>query len=96
MSDHGEVQYATATGNDLPAHEAGYEAFINGTFLFTVAVINALIGLAIGGVSGHWLAGSLVIIAAIIAAVVTAWTGSRTVSYIMLAIAAVTLLLTSY
>ena len=28
MADHGEVQYATATGNDYPAHEQTYEAFL--------------------------------------------------------------------
>ena len=28
MADHGEVEYATADGNDYAAHEATYEAFI--------------------------------------------------------------------
>jgi hypothetical protein len=28
MSDHGEVEYATAEGNDYPAHEQTYEGFI--------------------------------------------------------------------
>jgi hypothetical protein len=28
MADHGEVEYATATGNDYPAHEQTYENFI--------------------------------------------------------------------
>jgi len=28
MADHGEVQYSTAEGNDLPAHEAMYETFL--------------------------------------------------------------------
>jgi len=28
MADHGEVEYATATGNDLAAHEATYHSFI--------------------------------------------------------------------
>jgi hypothetical protein len=28
MSDHAEVEYATATGNDYPAHEQTYENFI--------------------------------------------------------------------
>ena len=28
MADHGEVEYATATGNDYAAHEATYEGFI--------------------------------------------------------------------
>jgi Bacterial aa3 type cytochrome c oxidase subunit IV len=28
MSDHGEVAYTTADGNDYPAHEQTYEGFI--------------------------------------------------------------------
>ena len=28
MADHGTVEYATAPGNDYPAHEATYEGFL--------------------------------------------------------------------
>ncbi len=28
MADHGEVQYASATGNDYPAHEQMYRSFV--------------------------------------------------------------------
>ena len=28
MADHGEIQYSTAEGNDLPAHEATYAMFL--------------------------------------------------------------------
>jgi hypothetical protein len=28
MADHGEVEYATATGNDYPAHEQAYRSFV--------------------------------------------------------------------
>jgi hypothetical protein len=28
MADHGEVEYATATGNDYAAHEQTYRGFI--------------------------------------------------------------------
>jgi hypothetical protein len=28
MADHADVQYATATGNDYPAHEQTYHNFI--------------------------------------------------------------------
>jgi hypothetical protein len=31
MADHGEVEYATADGNDYAEHEATYEAFITMT-----------------------------------------------------------------
>jgi len=96
MSDHGEVQYATAAGNDMPAHESGYEMFLQGTFVLTTAVINILFGLAIGGVLGHWLPASLIIIFGVIAGAITAWTGSKTVSAVMIAISALTLLLTAH
>jgi hypothetical protein len=96
MSDHGEVQYATAAGNDLPAHEASYEAFLQGTFVLTAAVVNVVLGLTIGGVLGHWLPGVVIIVFGIIAGAITAWTGSRNVSLVMVAIAALTLLLNAY
>jgi Bacterial aa3 type cytochrome c oxidase subunit IV len=28
MADHGELEYASATGNDYPAHEQTYRNFI--------------------------------------------------------------------
>jgi hypothetical protein len=28
MADHGELEYATATGNDHPAHEQTYRNFL--------------------------------------------------------------------
>ncbi len=31
MADHGEVEYATATGNDYAEHEATYNTFIKMT-----------------------------------------------------------------
>jgi hypothetical protein len=96
MSDHGEVQYATAAGNDMPAHEAGYEMFLQGTLVLTATVVNILLGLAVGGVLGHWLPGSLIIIFGVIAGAITAWTGSKAVSLIMIAISALTLLLNAY
>jgi Bacterial aa3 type cytochrome c oxidase subunit IV len=96
MSDHGEVQYATAAGNDMPAHETGYEMFLQGTFVLTASVINILFGLTIGGVLGHWLPAALIIIFGVIAGTITAWTGSKTVSLLMIAISAFTLLLNAY
>jgi hypothetical protein len=96
MADHGEVQYATAEGNDIPAHEAGYSEFIQATFIGTVLVINILIGLAIGGVLGHWLPAALILVVAVIVAGISAWTGSRTVSLGMVAISALTLLFNAY
>lgn len=28
MADHGELEYASATGNDYPAHEHTYRSFV--------------------------------------------------------------------
>ncbi len=28
MADHGELEYATADGNDYPAHEQTYRSFV--------------------------------------------------------------------
>ena len=41
MTDHGEIHYATATGNDYPAHEQTYRGFVTlvKVSIVTVAVI---------------------------------------------------------
>ncbi len=96
MADHGEVQYATAAGNDMPAHEAGYSQFIQATFVGTAAIINILFGLTIGGVLGHWLPAAFILVVAVIAAAISAWTRSRIVSLGMVAISALTLLFNAY
>ena len=46
MADHGELEYASATGNDYPAHEQTYRSFL--TFVKTVmaAVVVIVILLA--------------------------------------------------
>jgi Bacterial aa3 type cytochrome c oxidase subunit IV len=54
MAGHGEMEYAVAEGNDLPAHEASYASFVHFTYVGLIAVINIVIGLAVGGVHGHW------------------------------------------
>ena len=96
MADHGEVQYATAAGNDMAAHEAGFSQFVQATFVGSAAVINILFGLAIGGVLGHWLPAAAILVAAVVAAGISAWTGSRMVSIGMVAISALTLLFNAY
>ena len=40
MAEHGTVEYATADGNDYPAHEASYERFVHFTFVGIIYVIN--------------------------------------------------------
>jgi hypothetical protein len=96
MAEHGEVEYAIADGNDLPAHEAGYGQFVEVTIIATNFIINILLGLAVGGVIGHWLPAASVIIASVIAAAISMWTGSRIPGVVMLAIAALTLLFNAY
>ncbi|HEY4736967.1 MAG TPA: aa3-type cytochrome c oxidase subunit IV, partial [Xanthobacteraceae bacterium] len=67
MADHGQVEYAVAQGNDMPAHEAGYERFVHLVFVGAALVINIVLGLAIGAVAGHWVvAFAIFIIAAIV------------------------------
>ena len=55
MADHGTVEYATATGNDYPAHESDLRA-LRAFHLRRHPLCRSriLFGLAIGGVMGHW------------------------------------------
>lgn len=46
MADHGEIQYSTAEGNDMPAHEASYQLFLTLTkwtlgFLIVLLILMA-------------------------------------------------------
>ncbi len=86
MADHGTVEYATAAGNDYPAHENTYETFVKFTFAGAVCVINILLGLTVGGVLGSWLTAVPVFIIAIVGLVPGLVTGSKTSSYIAFAI----------
>ena len=82
MADHGPVEYATATGNDYPAHEKTYESFIKYSFDGTIHVINLMLALTVGGVLGHWLTAIPVFLIAIIGLVVGIGSGSKTPSYV--------------
>jgi len=42
MSDHGELEYATATGNDYPAHEETYRHFV-GLVKWSVGIIATIL-----------------------------------------------------
>src|SRR2546421_586393 len=50
MADHGQAEYATAEGNDLPAHEAMYDRFVHLIVVGGAHVANIVLGLAIGAV----------------------------------------------
>ncbi len=54
MADHGQVEYATAKGNDLVEHKATYESFLQLAYIGSCLVINIVIGLAIGATTGRW------------------------------------------
>jgi len=77
MADHGTVQYATATGNDLPAHEAAYRSFMHLATVGTLTAVGVLFGLTVGGVMGHWLMGLAVFLIALIGAIPAIATGSN-------------------
>jgi hypothetical protein len=96
MADHGELEYATAEGNDLPAHEATYEGFTHFVVIGTVLVITIVVALAIGSVAGNWLIAAAAIIFGIIAAAFAAWTGSRWLGVAVLALSLLALLLTAH
>ena len=86
MADHGTVEYATATGNDYPAHENTYERFVHFTFVGIIFVINLMLGLATGGVMGHWFAALPIFIIGIIGAVPGLIGRSKTSSYVSFAL----------
>ena len=86
MADHGNVESATATGNDYPAHENTYETFVKFAFVGCIHVINLLFGLAVGGVMGHWLTAIPVFIIAILGLVPGLVSGSKTSSYVAFAL----------
>jgi hypothetical protein len=69
MADHGTVEYATATGNDYPAHEQSYERFVHFTFVGILYVVTIVFGLATGGVMGHWLLAAAIFVIGLVGAV---------------------------
>ena len=95
MADHGTVEYATAQGNDLPAHEDTYTRFVHLASVGTIHVLNLVLGLAIGGVNDNWFVAFWIFILAIIVAVHGLATGSRTSSYVMFAVAFLAFALTA-
>ena len=95
MADHGEVEYATATGNDYPAHEQTYEGFIHFAVIGICHIINIVLALAIGTVVGHWgIMIGILIVATIIAGHDLA-TGSRMPGAVMVVISLLLLAFTA-
>lgn len=77
MANQVQLDDATADGNDLAAHEMGYNQFVDLTVIGIIFVVSVLIGLAIGGVLDRWLLGAVVIVAAAVTAAYGLWSGSR-------------------
>jgi hypothetical protein len=82
MAEHGTVEYATAPGNDMPAHEASYKTFVFFTFVGIIHIVNILFGLAVGGVMGRWFLALAIFIIATAGAVPGLLSGSKTSSYV--------------
>ena len=95
MADHGEVEYATADGNDLPEHEATYESFVQLAYVGCCHVASIVIGLAIGGITAHWLIAIGLMILASIVAIHGLATGAKAPSAAMVAISLLGLALTA-
>jgi len=81
MAEHGTVEYATATGNDYPAHETGYHRFVHLTAVGILYVVTILFGLATGGVMGHWLLAAAIFVIGLLGAVPALASGSKATSY---------------
>src|ERR1700745_1919414 len=83
MADHGQGEYATAQGNDLPAHVAMYDRFVHLIVVGGAHVANIVLGLAIGAVAGHWLLAFAIFVVATIVAFHGFLSGARLPSVIM-------------
>jgi hypothetical protein len=96
MADHGRVEYATATGIDLPDHESTYKNFILLAFVGSALVASITIGLAIGATTGNWLVAIPIIfvLGPIVAAHGLA-TGAKVPSMVMVGISLIALALTA-
>jgi hypothetical protein len=86
MADHGQVEYATATGNDLPAHESTYKNFILLAYVGSCYVVTVVIGLAIVGTTSHWLMAVGLMLLAIPVAIHGLATGAKAPSAVMVGI----------
>jgi len=95
MADHGHAEYATAEGNDLPAHEETYERFVHLALVGSAYVVNIVIGLAIGAVAGSWLVAIATMIIASFVAIIGFASGARVPSMVMVVISLIALALTS-
>jgi hypothetical protein len=95
MAEHAAPEYSTAPGNDYASHEGTYEGFVHMAFIGTLHVATIVIGLAIGGVTGHWLVAFGIFVIATIAAIQGFMSNTRTASYGALVLALLALALSA-
>jgi hypothetical protein len=95
MAEHAAPEYATAPGNDYASHESTYEGFVHMAFIGTLHVATIVIGLAIGGVTGHWLVAFGIFVIATFAAIQGFMSNTRTASYGALVLALLALALSA-
>ncbi|TMK03716.1 MAG: aa3-type cytochrome c oxidase subunit IV [Alphaproteobacteria bacterium] len=95
MAEHGQVEYTTAQGNDLPAHVTMYDRFVHWIVVGGAHAANVVLGLAIGGVAGHWLVAFAIFVVATIVAFHGFLSGARMPSIVMVIISLITLALAS-
>ena len=95
MADHGQVEYATAAGNDLPTHEAGYKNFVHLALVGCCHVASVVIALAIVGTTSHWLIAVGLMIVATFVAIHGLATGAKAPSGVMVVISLLALALTA-
>src|SRR6516225_6619823 len=80
MADHGQVEYATAQGNDIPAHVAMYDRVVH---------------LVVVGVAGHWLLAFAIFVIATLVAAHGFLSGARLPSLVMVVVSLIALALAS-
>ena len=95
MAEHGQVEYATAEGNDLPAHEETYDRFVHLAFVGSAHAANIILGLAIGAVAGHWLVAFAIMIVATGVSIQGFAKGARMPSVVMVLVSLLALALTA-
>ena len=82
MADHGNVEFATSTGNDYPAVEHSYERFVHFALIGILYVVTILFGLATGGVMGHWFLAATIFVIGLLGAIPGLLSGATTPSYV--------------
>ena len=95
MAEHGQMEVATAQGNDVAAHEDMYQRFTHLTLIGSAHVANIVLGLAIGAIAGNWLVAFAVFVVATVVAFHGFLSGARTPSIVMLIVSVILLGLTS-